>query len=671
MGKIIILDENTSNKIAAGEVVERPASVVKELVENSLDAGAASIAVEIKNGGISYIKVTDNGSGMEEDDVGIAFERHSTSKIKYADDIESITSMGFRGEALASIASVSSVQLITRTRDSSHGTSIEVQGGSILDIKPTGCPVGTTIIIRDLFFNTPARFKFLKKDTTEAGYITDVISRIALGNPQVAFKLTSNGSVVLHTPGNNDRISSIFSIYGRDTAKDVYEISFDDGRIKVSGYVGKPEIARSSRNHQSIFINRRYIRSKIITSALDEAYSTFLMKNKYAFSIIDLEINPVFVDVNVHPSKMEVKFSNEQEIFKAVYHAINNALLSQSRIRAVNPADSIKNPFKLDRPNVPDVEYRQQSIHYEKSVARPEAFTAEIAEMNENKPVARESVKNLIPPETASIPSDTVYALPCENREDSGNLKVFEKREPFGGKDAPCDEAPGEKEGFRDNAALQSREGYGEAEAYSNKQENEITNEIDRLSDARIIGQAFNTYILLQLQDQLILMDQHAAHERVVYEDLKERIENKLSVSQTLLAGQVIELTGREMELLEEEKEAFLTLGFDFEPFGSNSVILRAAPMSEHGNSREMFLELLDYMLTSGKTERSVSSAEALYRIACKAAIKANKKLDELEIKSLLERLSLLENPYTCPHGRPSAIKISKHELEKMFKRIV
>ncbi len=664
MGKIIILDENTSNKIAAGEVVERPASVVKELVENSLDAGATNITVEIRNGGISYIKVMDNGSGMEEDDVGIAFERHSTSKIRYADDIESITSMGFRGEALASIASVSSVLLTTRTRDKSHGTSIEIQGGNILDIKPTGCPVGTTIIIRDLFFNTPARFKFLKKDTTEAGYISDVISRIALGNPNVAFKLTSNGTVVLHTPGNNDCVSSIFSIYGKETANAVYEIHYEDGRIKVSGYIGKPEIARSSRNHQSLFINRRYIRSKIVTTALDEAYSTFLMKNKYAFSVINLEINPVLVDVNVHPSKMEVKFSNEQEIFKAVYHAVNNALLAKSGIRSANPATAIKNPFLLEKPDIPQVGYKQQSLNYEKPAARHEV---PLIKESGREYAFQDIRKSTVPPEIVPVIPVPV-SKKSENPENANeilNAAASDAVKEFCKKTEYAMEEPQKIEAHDENKKVRIEKEIIKDDS------GESIKEIGKLTDARIIGQVFNTYILLQLQDQLILIDQHAAHERVVYEDLKEGLRSRNSISQTLLAGQVIELTPREIELLNTEKAVFQNLGFDYEPFGSNSIILRAAPLSENGSSREIFLEVVDYMLSSGRTDRDELHDEAIYRIACKAAVKANKKLDALEISSLLNRLSVLENPYTCPHGRPSVIKISKFELEKMFKRIV
>lgn len=609
MGNIIILDENTSNKIAAGEVVERPASVVKELVENSLDAGASVITVEIRNGGVSYIKVMDNGTGMEEDDVVIAFERHSTSKIRHADDLENISTIGFRGEALASIAAVSSVQLTTRTGKNPHGTSIEIQGGNVINVKPSGCPVGTTIIIRDLFFNTPARFKFLKKDTAEAGMVSDIISRIALGNPQVSFKLTSNGSVLLHTPGNGDQKSTIFSVYGKDTAKDVYEVKADE-RIKLTGFVGKPEIARASRNHQTIFINRRFVRSKIITSALDEAYSTFLMKNKYAFAVLNLEINPAIVDINVHPSKMEVKFSNEQEVFKAVYHAVHNALLSQTQIRSASPAESIKNPYRMETSFVKP-EYRQQSIDYSKSGT----FEEDI--------LVKETEKKI--------------------------------------------ELKGDDNSFEFEKQIVVTQGSEEPVLVEEKQENRS----GLLTDAKIVGQVFNTYIILQQDEELLLMDQHAAHERVVYEDLKERIEKSVPIAQTLMSTFVLELTPQELKYLEEEAGTFARLGFEYEPFGSNAVILRTAPYADDLNPREVFLELLDFFMSSGRTDKKNASDEAIYRIACKTAVKGNKRLDELEIKKLLQRLAVLENPYTCPHGRPSAIKISRYGLEKMFKRIV
>lgn len=666
MGKIIILDENTSNKIAAGEVVEKPSSVVKELVENSLDAGASAITIEIKNGGITYIKVMDNGSGMEEDDVGIAFERHSTSKIRSADDIESISSMGFRGEALASIAAVSAVQLVTRTKAKENGTSIEIHGGNIIEIKPVGCPVGTTINVKNLFYNTPARFKFLKKDTTEAGYVSDVISRIALGNPNISFKLISNNSTVLHTPGNNDYLSAIFSVYGKDTAKDVYEVMYEDARIRITGYVGKPEIARSNRNQQTIFINRRLIRSKMIASAIDEAYSTFLMKNKFAFCVMNLEINPVYVDVNVHPSKMEVKFSNEQEIFRAVYNAVQNALLSHSQIRTIQPSTGKNNPFAFEK--IKKEEYNQQKISYEKatpansasyirethSIDKPYNSTVGINETNKYAAAIDKIETSAINTENSSGVSEVNIKKPIESTDYTNYIPLEIKKV-----DIPVAPMAGNKTYTADEVPKES------------KITDPVKDSMTNLKDARIIGQAFNTYILLQMEEQLILIDQHAAHERILYEDIKKKYDSREPLSQTLLSTFVLELTYREIKFLEEEKSFFGSLGFDYDSFGSNSVILRSAPFNVQERVKEIFLELLDYFMNAGRTDKSMITDEALYRIACKAAIKANKKLDDKEILSLLEKLSMLINPYTCPHGRPSAIKLSKYELEKMFKRIV
>ncbi|HEX9062435.1 MAG TPA: DNA mismatch repair endonuclease MutL, partial [Clostridia bacterium] len=319
MGKIVILDESTANKIAAGEVVERPASVVKELMENSIDAGATSISVDIKNGGVSYIKISDNGSGIAGDDVEIAFERHATSKIRSSNDLDSIVTLGFRGEALASIASVSEIELLTRTKDSETGTYIKITGGTVQEVKSAGCPVGTTFTVRDLFYNTPARFKFLKKDSTETGYISDIISKIALGKPSISIRFTSNGSRVIHTPGNGDLLSAIFSVFGKETAKMVIPAEYKDSRVKVTGFAGKPEIARASRTSQIFFLNGRYIKSKLISSAADEAYKTILMKNKYPFLVLNVEISPQMVDINVHPAKTEVRFSDEQEIWRSIY----------------------------------------------------------------------------------------------------------------------------------------------------------------------------------------------------------------------------------------------------------------------------------------------------------------------------------------------------------------
>lgn len=682
MGKIIILDENTANKIAAGEVIERPASVIKELVENSIDAGATSVSVEIRNGGISFIRVTDNGSGFAEDDVEIAFERHSTSKIRRADDLENLTSMGFRGEALASIAAVSSVQLLTRTKEAIQGISIEVKGGSVIGIKPAGCPAGTSITVRELFFNTPARYKFLKKDTTEAGHVADVLSRIALGYPDISFKMTSSGSLLLQTPGNGDLKSAIFSVYGAETAKQLLEVDYDDGRVKIAGYVSKAELSRSNRNQQSIYINRRIIRSKTITSAIDAAYATFLMKNRFAFVLLNININPALVDVNVHPSKMEVKFSNEQDIYRAVYHAVNGTLLNKSEIRTLPGYDMPdKNAYNFVDKTAFKTTYAQQTM--ELSSDKPSSGTSagtscrqdRSAYSQSNRIHSNDGQESAAPSYTGSgrIHSGNSPALAATthsaggfvfSRGSTGLKQDFEPiRKELEKKRADAVTGSGQKESI-------SEEGM----EYKGAQDvPETKDEVPGLfAGARIIGQAFSTYILLEHGDELLLLDQHAAHERIRYEELKNAYKKNEPLQQTLLSVISIELTGGEYRFAVDEAGFFKSLGFTYESFGTNSIILRTVPFDDNGiGIRDMFLEILGFAMNENSQHRDVIADEALYRMACKSAIKANKKLDEREIEALLRRLEALENPFTCPHGRPAILKIRRYELEKLFKRIV
>lgn len=639
MGNIIILDENTSNKIAAGEVIEKPASVIKELVENSIDAGARSISVEIKNGGISFIKVTDNGAGIEEDDVEIAFERHGTSKIRNADDLESISSLGFRGEALASIAAVSTVELTTRTNNSPHGTYVRIQAGIVKEVRQTGCPVGTTFIIKDLFYNTPARFKFLKKDATEAGYISDIISRIAVGNPQISFKLNSSNSTVIHTPGNNDLLSTIFSIYGKETAKEVAEVNYSNDLIQISGFTGKPEIARSNRNYQSIYINGRYVKSKLIASAIDEAYKTFLMKNKYAFIVLNLKLNPVTVDVNVHPTKMEVRFSDEQEIFRSVYHAVTNALLSKPLLKTVSVEKKENDAFKFKEESYMKKDYRQDNFLIKTGNVKEET---KIKDFNNYF-----NIKNNMPGTEDNITKDVI-------KKPDIIYKPISKEQ---------DKAPDLN--IDPNNRSEKKEDTEDI-----KEDIDIWKSI--LINSRIIGQAFSTYIILQHESELILIDQHAAHERVKYEYIKTKYFNNESFSQMLISPIVIDLTNQEAKFLENEVDYFEKLGFIYESFGNNSIIVRSVPdIFDVVSVKESFLQVLDFVMNSNITDYKRVTDDTLYTIACKAAVKANKKLDELEIKNLINQLSIIEKPFTCPHGRPTVIKITKHELEKMFKRIL
>ncbi|MCX7922935.1 MAG: DNA mismatch repair endonuclease MutL [Clostridia bacterium] len=692
MGKIVILDENTANKIAAGEVVERPSSVVKEMVENSIDAGSSSISVEIKNGGVSYIKVTDNGSGIDDDDVEIAFERHATSKIRKADDLESIATMGFRGEALASIASVSTVELTTRVQKNPHGTYIKIQGGAVKDVRQIGCPVGTTFVVRNLFFNTPARFKFLKKDSTEAGYISDAISRIALGNPQISFKLTSNNTTIVHTPGNNDLLSTIFSIYGKDTARGVNEINYADNKIKITGYAGKPEIARATRTQQSIYINKRYIKSKIISSAIDEAYKTFLLKNKFPFIILNLEINPLLVDVNVHPAKMEVRFSEEQDIFRSVYHAVSNALMGRPLFNPVQLKDRDKNPFKFKGDEASKPVYTQQNLNNVGTSFVRDTFKKENILVNREEPAVEiyndlknkkqqdkenniGKIENVQPVATSQakivtgmVTKPITINLPQLTSEDEGVKLPMLKVEEFKQADSQKEEVVAVKEEVKEvekKVIKEAESYYGQEEANKGEAENLFEN-------TKVIGQAFSTYILLQHNDELMLIDQHAAHERIMYEQIKNKYSNNESLSQYLIAPVVVELTHQELKLLDERKEFFNKMGFVYDEFGNNSVILRAVPsLIDDTSIREVFMEVIDSILNSGKSDYSIIADETLYTIACKAAVKANKRLSEIEIKGIMDELSKMENPYTCPHGRPTIVRISKYELEKKFKRIV
>ncbi len=708
MGKIVILDENTSNQIAAGEVVERPASVVKELVENSIDAGSSNISIEISNGGVSLIKVVDNGKGIDEDDVEIAFERHSTSKIRKADDLESISTLGFRGEALASIASVSLVELTTRIKEKQYGKYIKIQGGVVKEVRQTGCPVGTTFIVRDLFYNTPARFKFLKKDTTEAGYISDMVNRIALGNEHISMKLVNNRSSVLHTPGNKDLLSTIFSLYGKETAKEVLEVKYKDEKVEIEGYAGKPEIARSNRNYQSIYINGRYVKNKTISSAIDEAYKTYLMKNKVAFVVLHIKLNPIFVDVNVHPTKMEVRFSEEQAIFRAVYHAINNALLSKSLIRSVEISEKPKNFFKFEQNMQPVKDFVQEGFKLKSGVSEND-LRKEIVQKEED--YAAQKDKNINFKDihaNISLPKSDNKEVKISKEINENNVEVKkniikeEFKHNFNKKPETLVEETNSEFNISLDKTVKSNKGICNEDTQANALESKVEIENDprencektfaglmssqaeeendnigpgqnQLLNARIIGQVFLTYILLQNEDNLILIDQHAAHERIMFEELKRKFKENENLAQYLLSPVVIELTNQEVKLIDENREKLNSLGFAFENFGNNSIILRSVPvlLADNVGVKESFLDIVDFLLSDKRKGNILIEEEALYRLACKAAVKANKKLDELEIKKVLDDLNKIDNPYTCPHGRPTIIKITKYEFEKMFKRIV
>ncbi|TYQ18218.1 UNVERIFIED_CONTAM: DNA mismatch repair protein MutL [Acetivibrio alkalicellulosi] len=667
MGHIVILDENTSNQIAAGEVVERPSSVVKELVENSIDAGSTNILVEISKGGISLIKVSDNGSGIQEDDVEIAFERHATSKIRNSYDLESILTLGFRGEALASIASVSVVELTTRVKNKPCGMYIRIRGGIVEETNQAGCPVGTTFIVKELFFNTPARFKFLKKDTTEAGYISDIVNRIALGNPHISFKLINNKNSVLHTPGNNDLLSTIFSLYGKETSRECLEVLYEDDKFKITGYAGKPSIARSNRNWQSIYLNGRYIKNKVISAAIDEAYKTFLLKNKFAFIVLNITVNPMLVDVNVHPTKMEVRFSNEQDIFRAVYHALNNALLSKSLVKNADLLEKKNNIFKFEE-NIKETDYVQQKMKtsFDMEASRKIDTENKTLEFAKSTSGFYNEYKN-----TQSLCDDEIEV---NSKSDEYIDTTIVKKEEV---EKLCQPQILESKNVETKISQKEVESISFKKVNEEKEDNHIEKPDDEVNkdilvDSTIIGQVFSTYIILQNGENLILIDQHAAHERIVFENLKKKYYNKENLSQYLLSPVVLELTYQEISFIKEHNETLNKLGFIIESFGNNSVIIRTVPLlNELDSIKEVFLEILDLLMSKTKKDNICIEEEALYKMACKSAVKANVKLDKVGIGNILKELSQINNPYTCPHGRPTIIKITKYELEKMFKRIV
>ncbi len=680
MGRIIVLDENTSNKIAAGEVVEKPASVVKELVENSIDAGATSISVDIKNGGISYIKVTDNGSGMDEDDVEIAFERHATSKIKRAEDLDSVVTMGFRGEALASIAAVSSVELQTKATGSTYGMYLHISGGAIKEVRQTGCPVGTTFIIRDLFFNTPARYKFLKKDSTEAGYISDTISRIALGNPGISFRLTSGKTLLLHTPGNNDIKSTIYSIYGKEIIKELIPVGYQDEKYRISGYIGKPEAARSNRNYQSLYINKRFVKSKLVAYAVEQAYNSILMKNRFPFFVLSIELNPLLVDANVSPAKTEVRFAEESFLSRAIYMAISKALSSDTLFNPVAVPNKDRELFKFKNVDSGEQYVQEQLIQKQDSILSAKPASAAVEESASIEEVS--SAKAAWRAEPVQLSQgfkerEKGIAISHKSTTEQEIRSFTEALKPLARTDLNALEPKGEYTSKVSGELLVKDMPAPEEQSSNHKSElEEKLPETAKpgfdLQSMKYIGQAFSTYIILQNGEELVLVDQHAAHERIIYEKLKIKYEEQENSSQLLLEPVVIQLQALELGEVSARQDMLEKLGFIFEDFGNNSIIIRGIPTMLEGYSpKDVFLELTDKMLTSLKPLSTPLADEIIHTIACKAAVKANKRLDGSEVDSLLTELSAAGSRYTCPHGRPTVIRLTKYEIEKMFKRIV
>ena len=761
MGNIVLLDDLTINKIAAGEVIERPASVIKEMVENSIDAGANNITVEIKNGGISYIRVSDNGKGIAPDDLEIAFERHATSKIRKAEDLDVVTSMGFRGEALASIAAIANVEMTSKTESQDTGYKITVEAGNILDKQEVGCQTGTTIVVQNLFFNTPVRYKFLKKDYTEAGYIEDVITRIALVNPNIAIKLINTGKTVIQTNGNGDMKSVIYSIYGKDVATGILPVDYTYEDIEITGVIGKPEIARSNRSNQLFFVNKRYIKDKMLTAATEQAYKGLIPIGKYGFVVLNINMNPSKVDVNVHPAKLEVRFEEENKIFQSIYHAIKNTLLKSELVadteKSSERAEQAKNEpskglfdFRKNetkkieqyndeeskiKTNVGQVEHgenfsninigqggpvntadileqlKKMKENLQKQIENKPKIDVEVQEneqKNESEQLNQEDEKeNKIIDENNDKTEENLQKQPEKDNEEELEKEQEEEKQNVE-ETVVTETKPEEKlEEIKEQIKKLENINYEETtpqdfntmyeklfgrkpienEQLPEEQPKENKNTaVDLIKDNisvfeqreeykkpiyKFIGIAFNTYIIIEMDKEMYIIDQHAAHERIMYEKVKKNYYSESSKdSQMLLLPDVITLTHKEMEIAKDNMDLFKNAGFSLEEFGENTIKLTGVPtVCLDIDNKELFLETLDEINTIARTAKQEKEERFIATVACKAAVKANMVLDKAEVENLMDKLLELPNPFTCPHGRPTAIKMSKYDIERKFAR--
>ena len=797
MGNIVLLDELTINKIAAGEVIERPASVIKEMVENSIDAKANNINVEIKNGGISYIRVTDNGKGISEDDMEMSFERHATSKIRNAEDLNMVKSMGFRGEALASIAAVANVEMISRTYEEEIGNKIVVEAGKVLSFEQTGCQIGTTITVKNLFFNTPVRYKFLKKDYTESGYIEDAITRLALIHPEIAFKLISNGKTVIQTSGNGKMQDVIYAIYGKDIANNILDVDYTYEDIHITGVVGKPEIARSNRSYQMFFVNQRFVKDKTLSGAAENSFKGLLPIGKYGFLVLNIDMDPSKVDVNVHPAKLEVRFQEENKVFKAIYHAIKDTLLKaeliantektveqiekeekrtgtqktnitdlfrkitknteKEDIHSDNIIEQIYNKKELSEPKFEKLTEKSENIQPNRSTMQDKkmdvfkeliAMQQRLKQETQNDPSLQTNIDKLIQ-NTKKIQEDNAFEplkndviveekneLTKEeqvitNEDNQEPIKLEEETQEYEviqNEIQNYNDLNKEQEEKNSEKQENATEITEETKSFTNEEINEMMDKLEKMDDVntspefanmyekifgklpasveeekkkeeekisayelikdnnisvfenteeykkptyKLVGIAFNTYIIIEIQNELYIIDQHAAHERVMYERVKENYYSDSNKdSQMLLLPDIITLTHKEMDILKDNYEMFEKAGFVLEEFGDNTIKVSGVPnICLDLDTKELFLETLDEINQVARTAKQEIEERFIATVACKAAVKANMDLTNEEVDSLMNDLLKLPNPFTCPHGRPTAIKMNKNDIERKFAR--
>lgn len=645
MAKIQLLDQKTIDNIAAGEVIERPASVVKELVENAVDAKANAVTVEIKDGGMTLIRVTDNGIGIPKDQVKTAFLRHATSKIRSVEDLLSVSSLGFRGEALSSISAVAQVELVTKTAESFSGVSYKIYGGEEEAFDDIGAPDGTTFLVKNLFYNTPARRKFLKSATTEAGYVEQMMVHIGLSHPEISFKFIHNNKNKIYTSGNGKVKDIIYHIYGRDVAGALIPLEAQNEDVKVTGFVAKPYVSRGNRNYESYFINGRYIKSSIIYKAIEEGYRTFTMKHRYPFVCLDFKIDQELLDVNVHPTKMEIRFRNGREIYELVVDAVRAALLQKDLVQDVLR----ETPKKKELPKT-------------KEVKKPEPF-----EVNRRKEEVQkvdqqgQGVQQQVEKQRQAVQQQIEKpSHPVKKTLTASESSKNTKKPTYAG--------------LNYNTQKKEFPQYKTDELSSNQmtlREDPVFS-VQARPDRKILGQLFKTYWLIEYEDQLFIMDQHAAHEKVNYERLMKNFKEKEIYSQRLEPPMVVTVSMTEAEALTRYKDAFAGLGFTIESFGGNEYCIREVPANLYGiGERDLFMELLDAVSQENGTLDTEVIASKIATMACKMSIKGNQRVSLMEVEHLLDELMKLENPYQCPHGRPTIIKMSKYEIDKKFKRIV
>ncbi len=680
MRKIAVLDKHTIDKIAAGEVVERPSSVVKELVENSIDAGATAITVEIADGGKKLIRITDNGGGIEASQVPTAFLSHATSKIEKVEDLENIASLGFRGEALSSIAAVSQVELITKTPSAISGVRYVIEGGVEQCLEEMGAPDGTTFLVRNLFYNTPARSKFLKSDSSEANYIGTMMEQLALSHPEISFKYIQNKQVRLHTSGNYNVKDVIYSVYGRDMAKALLEVSYENDFMKIEGYAGKPEVSRGNRSFENYYVNGRFVKNNIITKAIEDAYKGFVMQHKFPFVSLQIQMTGNDLDVNVHPRKLEVRFARGAEVYDAIYEAVHNALLHRELIPVVPVGKeeretktaavkrgAVPEPFEKSRrtESAPDNTVKSSPVSQTSNMLREQAIY-------QTKPFSKEEEALFAGTLKAAAEADTRRTEQPKIPETLPEVQKPKIPETLPEEEQPkCQEIPPEvQKPIVPEPQPEVQEPLPEPQQLELFQEKLLAPE--SRSRHKLIGQLFDTYWLVEFENQFYIIDQHAAHEKVNYERFVRHFKEQSIESQYLSPPLVVSLNLDEQAKLKANEEYFTKYGFEIEPFGGREYCISAVPTNLYGFHEEaLFLEMLDSLGGEGTKDAFDLFTARLATMACKAAVKGNHQMSSLEADKLIDELLTLDNPYHCPHGRPTIIAMTKTEIEKKFKRIV